>query len=252
MKKERSAAQQNTNFLQLVNARHAVQAAYQNEELMVPVLGDTAVLMHKTPARQLEKLAAHLNLQHKLIPISGYRTVAEQTDIYEDTLKEKGEKFTRQYVALPGKSEHHTGLAIDLAASSGEIDFIRPHLPTTGVYQTFRKLCPRYGFVQRYTKEKESITDIANEPWHFRYVGRPHAEIMSKHNICLEEYIALLENHTSEMSALKYQSPVGRFALFTAEGKTATRYKDFYAKNRAPVQISDNNAEGVVFCLWQP
>ena len=54
----------------------------------------------------------------------------------------------------------------------------------------------RYGLVQRYKKEKASITEIDNEPWHFRYVGQPHAFIMEKNNFCFEEYIEYLKKFT--------------------------------------------------------
>lgn len=49
-----------------------------------------------------------------------------------------------------------------------------------------------YGFVERYAAGKEKITGIGAEPWHFRYVGAPHAQLMEEHGLCLEEYAAFL------------------------------------------------------------
>ena len=122
------------------------------------------------------------------MPVSGWRSQAQQQAIWDDTLKTEGEVFTRQYVALPGCSEHQTGLAMDLALAAPEIDFIRPHFPQDGVCGLFRQLAARYGFVQRYRRHKEPLTGIAEEPWHFRYVGVPHARLMEENDLCLEEY----------------------------------------------------------------
>ena len=68
----------------------------------------------------------------EIVPVSGWRSQAEQQAIWEDTLQRRGEAFTRQYVAVPGCSEHQTGLAIDLGRAAREIDFIRPDFPATG------------------------------------------------------------------------------------------------------------------------
>lgn len=123
------------------------------------------------------------------MPVSGWRSQAEQQAIWEDTLQRRGEAFTRQYVAVPGCSEHQTGLAIDLGRAAREIDFIRPDFPEEGACGRFRRLAPRYGFIQRYHREKESLTGIACEPWHYRYVGTPHALLMEREGLCLEEYL---------------------------------------------------------------
>lgn len=72
-----------------------------------------------------------------------------------------------------GCSEHETGLAIDLALAGEEPDFIRPPFPDRGICRRFRQRCADFGFVLRYPAGKETVTGIAHEPWHFRYVGVP-------------------------------------------------------------------------------
>lgn len=67
--------------------------------------------------------------QREIVPVSGWRSQQEQQRIWDDSMAEHGETFTRQYVALPGCSEHQTGLAIDLGKAAGYIDFIRPAFP---------------------------------------------------------------------------------------------------------------------------
>lgn len=111
--------------------------------------------------------------QREIVPVSGWRSQQEQQRIWDDSMAEHGETFTRQYVALPGCSEHQTGLAIDLGKAAGYIDFIQPAFPYDGVCGRFRRLAARYGFIERYQRGKEEVTGISAEPWHFRYVGAP-------------------------------------------------------------------------------
>ena len=82
-------------------------------------------------------------------------------------------------------------MAIDLSNDGTlEEDFI-----DTEAGKWIKKNCYKYGFVVRYPKAKEEMTGIGYEPWHIRYVGRPHSDIMYVNNWCLEEYIAALENN---------------------------------------------------------
>lgn len=132
---------------------------------------------------------------NRIVPVSGFRSHKEQTDLFETSLRENGEEFTYQYVALPGHSEHETGLALDVGIRSDHIDYIRPDFPYTGISQVFRTTAPYFGLIERYGRNKESITGISHEPWHFRYVGYPHASFITEQCLCLEEYIALLHKH---------------------------------------------------------
>ena len=127
-----------------------------------------------------------------IVPVSGYRSQEKQQQIWDDTLAKQGLDFTKQYVARPGCSEHQTGFAIDLAAAADEIDPICPYFPDTGSCGEFRRLAAQYGFIQRYRRGKESLTEISEEPWHFRYVGAPHAQLIESNGLCLEEYSAFL------------------------------------------------------------
>lgn len=85
-------------------------------------------------------------------------------------------------VALPGHSEHQTGLALDFNDVSGDFAL-------TEAYRWLQEHGAEYGFVQRYPAGKESVTGIAEESWHYRYVGRPHAQAMKRLGLCLEEYV---------------------------------------------------------------
>ena len=131
----------------------------------------------------LHLILNNINAENKIVPVSGYRTLEEQKDIYNTSLKENGREYTQKYVALPNASEHQTGLAIDLALNEGNIDFICPKFPYYGICQNFRNIAPKYGFIERYKDEKKAITKISKEEWHFRYVGYPHSKIITENNI---------------------------------------------------------------------
>ncbi len=113
---------------------------------------------------------------------SAYRTSDEQREILVSRIESDGEEEAYKYVAQPGYSEHHTGLSFDIAAQEDR----------TWLSQN----CQRFGFVQRYRADKEELTGIAYEYWHYRYVGDPHAEIMMTENLCMEEYLTLLSMYT--------------------------------------------------------
>ena len=169
--------------LMLVNQEHPIS---WNPQSLVLVGG--RVLMDERAACALNKLMEELDGWNFITAVSGWRSQEEQQEIYIRSLWENGEEFTNRFVARPGHSEHQTGLAIDLGLTQPDIDFLRPYFPYEGICQTFRERAAAYGFIERYPPGKEAVTGIAHEPWHFRYVGVPHAEIMVEHGWTLEEY----------------------------------------------------------------
>lgn len=121
---------------------------------------------------------------------SGYRSVDEQQVLYdaavEDNLalgmssKDANAEASRT-IADPGHSEHHTGLAVDFNTVSEEFK-------ETAEYSWLQEHAHEYGFIQRYSADKEEITGIDEEVWHYRYVGVEHATRMKELGLCLEEY----------------------------------------------------------------
>ena len=109
-----------------------------------------------------------------------YRTAEEQMEILESS--EEGT------AAAPGCSEHEAGLSLDVYAPycAGK-EFLK-----SAAGRMVNRVCGEYGFVIRYPLGKEEITGISYEPWHLRYVGEPHAEIMMNSGLTLEEYIQAL------------------------------------------------------------
>lgn len=176
----------------LVNPDHPVRPEALRPARLSPVLGAADILMESRAAALLQELVASVNGLGKIVPVSGWRSAGEQQEIWDSTMASDGEEFTRKYVALPGCSEHQTGLAIDLGRAARKVDFIRPAFRDTGVCGAMKRAAARYGFILRYAAQKQAVTGIAYEPWHFRYVGTPHAMLMERNDLCLEEYLPWL------------------------------------------------------------
>lgn len=172
----------------LVNAMHGIVSGVTSP--LVPVHPSApSILMCSHAADALNRLMREIDGWTSIVPVSGWRSREEQQKIWDDSLEENGISFTQKYVAVPGHSEHQTGLAIDLGLRQEPLDFICPAFPDSGICRIFREKAAGHGFILRYPAGKEKITGIAHEPWHFRYVGIPHAEIMEREGLVLEEYI---------------------------------------------------------------
>lgn len=232
----------------LINAQNPLSQQHK-AELMPADENHLNVLIERNAATMLSHILRHISCTDEIVPVSGYRSKKEQQQIYESSLKENGQAFTNKYVALPQCSEHQTGYAIDLALKKDEIDFICPDFPYSGICNEFRRAAPKYGLIQRYEKGKEKITGIAHEPWHFRYVGYPHSEIISSRNFSLEEYIDFIKAYTINTSPLKV--PCGKtqaeiFYTKAAEEATTIEFEPSYL-----YQISGNNVDGFITTLWR-
>ena len=94
--------------------------------------------------------------------------------------------FTKKSVAIPGTSEHATGLAVDIMSTKyGELD---EKQGDTEEQKWLMEHCSEYGFVLRFPQDKSDITGIVYEPWHYRYVGVDAAKEMTENGLTLEEY----------------------------------------------------------------
>lgn len=125
------------------------------------------------------------------VVVSGYRTEEKQTAIFNEKVEayraqgmslNKARREAESLVAVPGTSEHQLGLAVDINADG---------INSKGdeVYGWLEHNAYKYGFIYRYPAEKTDITGVANEPWHYRYVGTDAAEEIYREGICLEEYL---------------------------------------------------------------
>ena len=147
----------------------------------------------------LEKrtLKAYLDLKKdlekdniKIVINSGYRSIEDQIDTKNKYLSIYGLDYTNKYVAEPGSSEHHTGLCFDIGIMIDnkvvdEYDDLKPYMD---IFETIINKLKDYGLILRYPKGKEKITGYNYEPWHYRYVGKSTANIITDNNLTLEEY----------------------------------------------------------------
>lgn len=230
-------------LLILVNAEHPIQ--HMERPVLAPAVPGSDILLDTRAAAMLSGVISRIGAAGEIVPVSGWRSEAEQREIWDGSMSESGEEFTRKYVALPGCSEHQTGLAIDLALRADNIDFIRPEFPYDGVCGRFRALAADYGFVERYQSGKEGVTGIAAEPWHFRYVGRPHARIMCEMGLCLEEYVEYLRAYPYPERLLEVRGEVYEAEVGFAGARDALGLPD------APYQVSGNNVDGYIYTLWR-
>ena len=120
----------------------------------------------------------------------GYRTEEEQQEILDDKIQtyinqgysqSRAERTAKEWVALPGTSEHQLGIAVDINADKSKCS-------NEEVYAWLAENAYKYGFILRYPLGKQEITGTSYEPWHYRYVGEEAALEIYEQGICLEEY----------------------------------------------------------------
>ena len=145
----------------------------------------------------------------------GYRTLEEQTEIYDDYQEIYGAEQGALLAARPGYSEHHTGMAIDMNVytTAGVSYSLATAGDTDPIYTWIYTNAAKYGFVLRYPDSKTAVTGITNEPWHFRYVGRGHAAYMAENSLTLEEYLARVAGY-SAASPLKFAADGVRYTVY--------------------------------------
>ena len=126
---------------------------------------------------------------------SARRSIAAQEDIVVRFTEKYGEDYVKRYVAVPGYSEHHTGLALDLYLNiDGEdVYYNEDMIQYPEIWAKIHAKLADHGFILRYLEGKEAVTGYSYEPWHIRYVKDVEIakEIMEK-GITLEEYLGKL------------------------------------------------------------
>lgn len=234
----------------LVNAGYPYHRPTQNPTLMPVNDKNRNILLDYHVVTLLSGVMKEISGWEHIFAVSGWRSAEEQLEIYTQSLSKEGIDFTRKYVALPHHSEHETGLALDLALSDDNVDFIRPNFPYEGICQCFRQKSIALGFTERYQKSKEAITGIAHEPWHFRYVGSPHAEIMENNGFALEEYHTFLKQYPHGKQP--YQHIVKHMEIAVSYLKAnETGCTHFKIDENTPYTVSGNNMDGFVITEWR-
>lgn len=162
-----------------------VNTEYMLKDDFVPQIKEykqTGVYMSECMIESYAAMSAHISdrFGKKLYVSSDLRTKEEQEELYA---------ADPNTATLPGASEHQTGLALDVYVAYYAGDgFVKSDV---GRYVNSNSW--KYGFIIRYPSYAEDVTGIRYEPWHIRYVGHPHADVIYNNHTTLEEYILSLE-----------------------------------------------------------
>lgn len=124
---------------------------------------------------------------------SGFRSKELQSVYYNSILKASGQAVADKQSALPGKSEHQTGLALDIAYTDMSKCYLEICFGTTPAGKWIAANSYKYGFIIRYPEDKTEITQYQYEPWHIRYVGKPLAKALHDSGLTLDEARPYLE-----------------------------------------------------------
>ena len=192
---EVTAKEENDIYMVLVNKQNSLPENWTG--MIELATGTNAMgedyLVEKEALEACESLRAALLEEGVDIELdSTYRTVEYQQKIWDEFEAEKGLEYAQKYVAVPGHSEHHTGLAIDvcLIKDGKVIDDNDDMIAEKEIFAKVHARLAEFGFILRFPEGKDDITGYSYEPWHFRYVGSPETakEIMDN-GLTLEEYL---------------------------------------------------------------
>lgn len=182
------------DYLMLVNRFEPIPEGYEHRLRLKEVSGK--LFEKQTAAALIELLNDAQRDGVEIEVISGHRSAEYQQMLWEKEIskemagglgyRQAVEKVS-QTLALPGSSEHATGLAVDFAAKGK--DDVDNSFASSEQAVWLERNAHRYGFILRYPRLKEHITGISFEPWHYRYVGVGSARIIKENGICLEEFL---------------------------------------------------------------
>ncbi len=180
-----------------------------------------------------------------MIITSAYRSLKEQADALQEKVDLFGEEDALKWAMVPGYSEHHSGYAMDLSIYTDEGEYV--NYRGQDEYSWIDLNCYQYGFIRRYANEKKDITKVVDEQWHYRYVGVPHAYIMTDKNYCLEEYVDYLRNFAFNKQHLKVKCEAGVYEIYfvPSEGKET----NVPVPRNHEYTISGNNVDGFIITV---
>ncbi|KNF07058.1 D-alanyl-D-alanine carboxypeptidase [Gottschalkia purinilytica] len=190
IKKPSDILKKSNDILMLVNYENSLSSDYVPPNLMTPNVpftfeGDLPKKkLRKEAAEALEEMFREAKKENiRLYGVSGYRPYEAQEQVYQERVDKVGKDKAEQYVAIPGKSEHQTGLAMDIGnKSTGDFGKSKEG-------KWVKNNAHLFGFIIRYPVGKEHITKINYEPWHIRYVGVEAATYIASEGITLEEFL---------------------------------------------------------------
>lgn len=191
---EELSSEKDTWSLVLINEEHPLDTSYKPElaQIREGMFVDTRIETETT--KMLEDAESEgLNMHI----VSAYRDYETQREVFNTTMVDwisqgysplDAYEETKKSVAVPGTSEHASGLALDI--TSGEYGELDDRQADTEEAKWLAANCWKYGFILRYPPEKSDVTGIIFEPWHYRYIGKDVAKEIMENNLTLEEYLS--------------------------------------------------------------
>jgi len=227
-----------TRCLELINREYAIGSEPETDLLIsawpsVPVR-TTEITLRQTALDAVGKMfAAASEVEDGTFFVSsGYRDYARQEQIYNN-------ESDKSYVQPPGHSEHQAGLAADILV----LDIPQSKLGESQEGRWLAENAWKYGLILRYPQDKQNVTGISYEPWHFRYIGQPHSWYCSQNNLCFEEYIQFLKDNGGYQ--VEYDGKT-YYVLYQIPSNGI-----IYVPESQDYNISNDNTGGYIVTAWE-
>ena len=216
----------------LINKENKVKDSFYKKINLIDIVAEdgTNTKIEEETYQAYLKLKEFLQTKNIFIEIdSAYRSVERQQQLYLEFCEKYGKEYADSVVAMPGTSEHHTGLAIDLSIKN-ENGYIEENDDYELYHKTYNEVhrnLKDFGFILRYPKGKEHITNYPYEPWHIRYVGEFVSKIIAENNYTLEEYLTdysavILVNKEKDMTSFDVVNDISHLYGIKKVGHTGT------------------------------
>ena len=190
---EEFAKEKEEYYLLLANAENPLP---QDWSIQTEEVQNGYEMDKRAPPAMREMIQAAKEDGVELMLCSAYRSVEKQQQLFDRSQQaymaqgmseEEAYAKTATETAIPGTSEHQTGLAADIVTPTYQM--LDAGFADTPAGQWLSEHAAEYGFVLRYPQDKQEVTGIIYESWHYRFVGKTHAKLMKESGLCLEEYL---------------------------------------------------------------
>lgn len=210
----------------LVNKKHALPPDYR------PPIAQGAMLYAPAQKAFLEMQRAAKKAGLNLLIVSGYRSYDYQKQLFDQYRARFGNR-AKEFSAVPGQSEHQSGLAADIGEASYLDLTLEQSFANTKAGKWLAANSTDYGFILRYTKGDDKRTGYMYEPWHFRYVGKKVAKEMKALKIkTLEDYLGVTDGAGRQIASPRYyrvanHDPLKKIKVFHIAGRNYLLLNDF-------------------------
>jgi zinc D-Ala-D-Ala carboxypeptidase len=137
-----------------------------------PIVPDSSIKMRVAAANKFLQMQAAARQQGiNLYPISGFRSITQQNELFFKVKEQRGQGVSKraEVSAPPGYSEHHTGYAVDIGDGNTPATNLSPSFDKTATFRWLKANAPRYSFENSFPKN--NLQGVSYEPWHWRFVG---------------------------------------------------------------------------------